>query len=589
MNDSTLLRSCAVVLAALLSAAAVAQSASCPAQGTCTESPTLDEYLHVPSGVRVYTLCVEEKALLSTVPSLFRPTGSSVPVGTGYTAGTPLRRFFFQGLAPSAVSRHFYTALDEEVAMLNAIPAQSSTFLRCDEGTRGTLVRPSGLSGAAAALDVTGASCPRLSRPLWRLLEQTPVSHHFTDRFSEYAGAAATTVKEGIRACVTDTAADVTIELGSVPPLAVGATADIPFSVVSSLATLGISSRAAGTFQLPTGVSFVSDSRSACSASGQVVSCAWGAFADTRGAPQTLRVRRGAAGQPTDTVRASVWLPVPAALTDAPAQFSLFDVSACTARRTPYLGCDVTGIATGIPATKAGFTASNIRLRGTQSYGGGVVAILFADLTPDAGAPPPPDPRVYVLARNNSAGAWQAVAEGSFALSSQAPLVSVAVQLPGASGQYALCLSRTVIASASVASTCAAGTTTSITTPADYSTDPNAGSVALEVLNAPTIIPDITRGVAYPSTEIAACSWTGNVPPKSPNCSVDTATNPLPTGLFWNCSLDAMPASSWSLIRCRIVGTVPVTAPAGQTTLVVVGTAANAPAPASANIRINVR
>jgi len=575
------------VAAYVSSAGAQTAAPVCQPAGTCTNTGTLDEYRHAPSGVRVYTLCAEEKAILSTVPALFTKTGVTFPANANGAAPAPLHRYFFRAEAPGLVSRHFYTVLDDEVALLNNTPAQGGGFTRCDEGIKGSLVTPQ-TNSAGSAVGGTDTLCPNASRPMWRLLESNPVQHHLTELYSDIASAPAGTVSEGVRACINDSAATVRLDVDPIPAVNVGAEATTQMRVRAGASILGLVPDAEASLLLPTTIRFVSDSAGACNeTSPTTVRCRWTTFAQTRGDPMTLKFKRLAAGVASDSIRANAWYPTPVLdLTGARPQSALFDPSSCTASATPYYGCAIAPVRPVPPlsAGDPGMQLVDARLYGSSlGSGPSLVALAVVTVRVPATAASPANPTAYILTRATPTASWQLNEVAPIPLSGSDGVARVKVALPGASGQYAVCLSS--IALTSPPTDCTTSAKAKIFDPVQYATSIASGKVQPEVRGPAATLPDAIRGQSYPSNGPIVCGWSGNVPADTPACS---ATG-LPAGLTLRCTLSFVLGADDTRYVCVIAGTISGSAATGLQSFLVTSSALNQSGQATTSFNITVR
>lgn len=566
-----------------------AQSPSAPAcaqPGPCTPTATLDEYRHTPSGVRVYTLCAEEKALLSTLPSLFSRTGGSFPATQGEAAPAPLHRFFFRADSAGAVSRHFYTVLDEEIAMLNALPASTGGFTRCDEGSKGFLVKPK-TPNSAAGIGGPDTYCPIATRPLWRILESNPVQHHLTDLYADVLSMPTGAVNEGVRACINDGAARVALTIDALPAVATGAEASTQIRVRSALAQTGLSPKAEAVITLPVALKFVRDSAGACRASdARTIRCQWTDFAHTRGDPMTLTLRRDATGSPTEQLVGNAWYPDAPTLTPSRAQADSFAVAACTAPGTPYYGCSVAAVNQIVPPSVGdpGMTLVDAQLYGPAVGASNTLSALASiKVSKDAGSTAPASPFAYLLARANNSTPWTRIASGGITFTGTDGAAKFQVDLPGPSGAYAICLSAVSLGAPET--DCATNARAKINTPVPYSTNPSDGSVTVEVRSPALPLPDAVRGQPYPNTGPFECAWRGNVPVANPQCRV---TN-LFSGLVFVCSYDAGSSLVDRRFVCALAGSIPATLATGAKQISVIASATNDGGSAVSNFNITVR
>ena len=574
------------VAAYVSSAGAQTAAPVCQPAGTCTNTGTLDEYRHAPSGVRVYTLCAEEKAILSTVPALFTKTGVTFPANANGAAPAPLHRYFFRAEAPGLVSRHFYTVLDDEVALLNNTPAQGGGFTRCDEGIKGSLVKPQ-TNSAGSAVGGTDTLCPNASRPMWRLLESNPVQHHLTELYSDIASAPAGTVSEGVRACINDSAATVRLDVDPIPAVNVGAEATTQMRVRAVGALLGLTPDAEATFLLPSSLRFVTDSATACvETSPSTVSCKWTQFSQTRGDAMTLKLRRVSTGSPSDQVLANAWYPVLPALSGSRPQASLFDPKACTASGTPYYGCAVAPVR-GVPPLSVGNPGMQLidaRLYGpSQGAGPSLLGLAAIAVRLDALDQQPTSPVSYLLSRTAATAAWQLAAAFPITLSGRDGAARFPISLPGPAGEYSVCLSSAALSSP--ATNCATSPFAKVFDPVPYATDTTKGKVASEVRSPNAALPDAVRGQSYPANGPFTCAWSGNVPAATPTC----VASGLPAGLTFQCSLLVGAGSDDTRYACAIAGTVPTNAATGQRTFSVSSSASNDMGQATTTFTLNVR
>jgi len=218
------------VVTACLIAPTVAQT-TCGALVDCPDERSLTEYLHT-SGVYVYLACAADRAAVEAQPTLFtkKSTIAGGPI-TDPASARSLQRYFLNAKTGSNfVSRHFYTTLSAEEAIMDAMTTDAFTV--CKEGKAGSFAVPQGVpidaNGPASAFART--YCATGQRPVWRLFLPSakataamPMQHRFTD--SQIARAALVTQgydDEYVRLCVGDSTYTFATRLAPLSPTAIG-------------------------------------------------------------------------------------------------------------------------------------------------------------------------------------------------------------------------------------------------------------------------------------------------------------------------------------------------------------------------------